>query len=105
MADKAPITHDLTSDGFVFFRGPHKLAVVNCYHDQGKTEILKDGAGNMVNDKDGHPQKKPVLELMPRTSWGIHFTAPSMSIVDLEDIVAALPKDEQLTHTSERVAV
>lgn len=105
MADKVPITHDLTSEGFAFFRGPSKLAVATCFHDQGKRELLKSGDGNQVNDKEGHPVFKPVLELMPRESWTLHFTAPSMKIEDLEEMIAALPKDDPTKHTSERVAV
>jgi hypothetical protein len=95
-----PITHDLTSDGFVFFHGDAKVAAVCCKTDAGKKVTRKDDKGNMVIDAAGHVMQFTEFTVMPRKDWSVHFCSPSSSVELLEAIIAALPKGDDCTEHS-----
>jgi hypothetical protein len=89
-----PLTHDTTMDGFAIWNGPFKLAVITTRQEGpgiaenvGGVAVLRR---NMVN--------------MPRSSWRIHFTSPSMSVEMLEAIARAMPPDDEQTHPTEKEA-
>jgi hypothetical protein len=69
------ITQDTYSGGIALFYGPLKVAVVNTHQDTG---VVVRGV--------------PQLEMMPRSSWTVHFTSPAMSLELLEAILAAVPR-------------
>jgi len=79
---REPLTHDTTADGFVFFKGPLKIATVTTRYDAGVVEkgVIK-------------------MQPLPRSGWTIHFTSPQMPIELVEKIVAALPKTDGIYTT------
>lgn len=101
----SPITHDLTSDGFAFFQDGKKLAVVGCVTEGPKTTRNGEN-GQPIRDNQGHILDFPTVVGLPRSSWAVHFTSPSVNVELLEAIVAAIPKgDDHTEHTSERKAM
>lgn len=104
-APQFQITHDLTSDGFVLYNGPFKVAAVGCVTD-GPKELRRDEAGTPITDAQGHVIMFPTFKKLPRSQWGIHFTAPAINVGLLEAILKAVPSgdDHAEGHTSPREA-
>jgi hypothetical protein len=87
-----PVHHDTTVDGFAFFVGDKKIAVVTTKQQGAPT-------AEMVN---GLPVARYGMVPMPRSSWRIHFTSPVQPVELLEAIVAAIPKDDAQEQLTER---
>lgn len=70
------ITWERTNNGYQGWNGEMKVAVLSTKHNLG---LAREG--------------RIVMEAQPREHWGIHFTAPAMSVVLVKAIIDSLPEE------------
>ncbi len=70
------IIYDRVVGGYAAFDGSLKVAVVTTSHHLG---LFRNG--------------QAIYEAMPRESWTVHWTSPSLPVALIEVVIASLPAE------------
>lgn len=76
---------DKINEGFRVYRGPHLVGIVTT--NQHCTDPKKMSGEAAIEHTKGVVQWEP----MPKESWTVHLTSPSLSVDELKELAAGIP--------------